>query len=441
MLKAGFGRTDITPTLGTRLGGYGIEHRPAEEVFDNLHSTALILKDENSTAVQISLDWVEISEEIVAELRKEIKKKCGIKGNNINISVSHSHSTPNIVSAWGWGEADQEYIDSVLDNIVKSVVLAEASMEETEVGFATVSSLVGVSRRHINEENIFDYSADENGLFDPEMTVVRFRSKVNNQELGIIVHYGAHCTAMGANRLISRDWCGVMKDRVESQFKAPVLFLNGAIGGVGPRTNLRIGDNCLAAGSGDGVEAVREVGYRAATDAMQALLSIKDWRKDLELQVKYGEVLFPYAPLMPLEEAQAMVEKYEPVKHEYGWNMCEYEHNKAVVKAHSKIIEKHKLYHQSIIVLGPLAIVPFPGEVFPGITLRIKHGSPYQYTLCSSITNGYLSYLFTREAILREENQKFEVWSTKTISPYRFADELDDALVQQNLEILRKGRK
>jgi neutral/alkaline ceramidase-like enzyme len=436
MLRAGFGRTDITPELGVRLGGYGVEERPAEEILDNLHSTALVLEQDDTKAVVINLDWVEISEITTASLRDKINQATGITQENINISVSHSHSTPNTVSAWGWGDADQEYIDSVLDAIVESAVTAQNNLQEVETGFAVTESLVGVSRRRISENNGFDYNADEHEIFDPAMTVVRFKS--NNKDVGIIVHYGAHCTAMGANRLVSRDWCGVMKDRLEGQFKAPVLFLNGAIGGVGPRTNLRVGENDLAAGGGDGIDSVREVGYRAATDAMRALLSIKEWRKDLKLNVQVEDITIPYAPLMPLEEAQKIVEKYEPTKDKYGWDMCEYKHHEAVVEAHKKEQIKSRQFAQSIITLGPLALVPFPGEVFPGITLRIKHGSPFLYTLSCSITNGYLSYIHTREAIHREQDQIFEIWSSKMINAYMFADNIDDVLVEQNLKILRK---
>ena len=63
------------------------------------------------------------------------------------------------------------------------------------------------------------------------MTVARFRDK-SGADVGIIIHYGAHGTAMGNNKLVSRDWSGVMKDRIEPQISAPVVFLNGAIGDV-----------------------------------------------------------------------------------------------------------------------------------------------------------------------------------------------------------------
>jgi Neutral/alkaline non-lysosomal ceramidase, N-terminal len=438
MLEVGFGRTDITPELGVRLGGYGVEHRPAEEILDNLHSTAMMLKEFGKTAVIINLDWVMISEDTTAVLRDKINLAAGVTKEHINISVSHTHSAPSVVSCWGWGDAEQEYVDSVLDAIVESVVMAQNNLQEVETGFAVTESLVGVSRRRITEEHGFDYTADVRGLFDHEMTVVRFKS--NDKDIGIIVHYGAHCTAMGLKRLVSCDWCGVMKDRIEGQFKAPVLFLNGAIGEVGPRTNVRVGENDLAAGGGDGIDSVREVGYRAATDAIRALLSIKEWRKDLKLNVEVEDIIIPYAPLTPLKEAQSLVEKYEPSKDKYGPDMCEYKHNKAVIEAHKKKQIKSRKFTQSIIMLGPLAIVPFPGEVSVGITLRIKHGSPFLYTLSCSITNGYWSYLHTREAIHREQNQIFEIWSTKMINAYLFADNIDDVLVEQNLKILRKCR-
>jgi hypothetical protein len=143
-----------------------------------------------------------------------------------------------------------------------------------------------------------------------------------------------------------------MKDHIESQFTAPVLFLNGAIGDVGPRTNHRSGGG-LSAGTGDGIHSVREVAYRAATDAIRALLSI----------------------------------------------------------------------------------VPMPGEMFSGISLRIRQGSPFQYTLCCSVSNGSLGYLPTREA---RHRGGYECWVGKAAGAYLLADNIDDALVEQNLKLIRK---
>jgi Neutral/alkaline non-lysosomal ceramidase, N-terminal len=432
MLKAGFGRTDVTPELGVRLGGYGVEERPAEEILDHLHATAMVLQQGELLVAVINLDWICIEEDIVERIRIGVNSGTAIPKENITVCATHSHSVPNTLNFWGWGERENEYINAVLPEIIKSVEIAFENLEEVETGFATTESLTGVNRRSIHVDGGIGMAGDPNGSFDPTMTVAHFKNESGSA--GILVHYGAHGTAMGCNRLVSRDWMGIMKDRVEPQFDAPIVFLNGAIGDVGPRTN-RLVDGGLSAGTGDGVESVKEVGYRAATDAIRALLSIKEWRSELKLNVIVENITIPYAPLMPLEEAEVELLKWEPRKDEWGKSMCEYMHYKAVVEAYREPILESREFTQTIIVLGPLAIVPMPGEMFSGISLRIRKGSPYQYTLCCSVTNGSLSYLPTREA---RHRGGYECWVGKAANAYLLADNIDDALVEQNANLLRK---
>ncbi len=432
MLKAGFGRTDVTPELGVRLGGYGIEERPAEEIFDNLHSTAMVFEQAGLKAVVINLDWICIEEYLVERVRSDINKRTGIKKEHISICTIHSHSVPNTLNFWGWGTCEDEYVDSVLPEISRSVDLALEDLQEVEIGVATTESFVGVNRRSIYEDGNVGFCGNPNGSFDPTMTVMHFRNKNGNS--GVLVHYGAHCTAMGANRLVSRDWTGIMKDRIESQLKAPVLFLNGAIGDVGPRTNF-LHNGGFSAGTGDGIEAVREVGYRAATDALRALISIKEWRKDLQLNVLVEDIFLPYAPLEPLEKAEASKIEWEARKNDWGTPMCEYMHACSVVEAHKKPLLKGRNFTQTITQIGPVVIVPMPGEMFSGISLRIRKQSPFQYTLCCSVSNGSLAYLPTREA---RHRGGYETWVGKAAGSYLLADNIDDALVEENTKLLSK---
>ncbi len=432
-LKCGFGREDITPSLGVRLGGYGVKERPAEEILDRLHSTAMVMEQDGLLAAVINLDWICIEEDIVDRIRGMVNHKTGIPGPNVTVCATHSHSVPNTLNFWGWGDRENAYVDSVMPEIVRSVELAMADLSEVEVGFAATESLVGVNRRGIAENGAVNFIAAPDGQFDPTMTVAHFKKK-SGEASGIIVHYGAHGTAMGCNRIVSRDWCGVMKDRIEPQFGAPVLFLNGSIGDVGPRTNYRQ-QGGLSAGVGDGVHAVREVGYRAATDAIRALLSIREWRKELELGVLVEDIFIPYAPLTDLAIAEGEKSRWEPRKDEWGTPMCEYMHNCAVIEAHRHPLLKGRSFKQVITRIGPLAIVPMPGEMFSGISLRIRKDSPFQFTLCCSVSNGSLSYLPTREA---RHRGGYETWVGRAADAYLLADNVDDALVSENLKLLRK---
>ena len=65
-LQAGFGRTDITPALGVRLGGYGVKERPAEQILDRLHATAMVVRKGDLLAAVVNLDWICIEEDITA---------------------------------------------------------------------------------------------------------------------------------------------------------------------------------------------------------------------------------------------------------------------------------------------------------------------------------------------------------------------------------------
>lgn len=432
MLKAGFGRTDVTPELGVRLGGYGVKERPAEEIFDNLHSTAMVLEQDNLKTVVINLDWICIEEDVVERIRSDINKRTGITKEHISVCTIHSHSAPNTMDIWGWGASEDEYINSVLPEISRSVDLALENLQETEIGIATTKSLVGVNRRGIRDDNSLYNRGDTNGSFDPTMTVMYFKNKNGNS--GFLVHYGAHGTAMGINRLVSRDWSGIMKDRIESQFNAPVLFLNGAIGDVGPRTNKLLGDG-FSAGTGDGIESVREVGYRAATDALRALISIKEWRSDLKLNVLVEDIFIPYAPLEPLGEAEAVKTKWEARKDEFGTPMSEYMHACSVIEAHQNAQLKGRSFTQTITQIGPVAIVPMPGEPFSKISLRIRQQSPFQYTLCCSVSNGTMAYFPTREA---RHRGGYETYVGKALGPYLFADNIDDVLVEEHTRLLKK---
>jgi len=139
--------------------------------------------------------------------------------------------------------------------------------------------------------------------------------------------------------------------------------------------------------------------------------------------------------LTPLADAEQELAKWAPRKDEWGSPMCEYMHNRAVVEAHKQPLLKGRQFAQTITVIGPLAIVPMPGEIFSGISLRIRAGSPLQHTLCCSVSNGSLAYLPTREA---RHRGGYETWVGRGCGAYLLADNIDDALVTENLKLLRK---
>jgi hypothetical protein len=328
------------------------------------------------------------------------------------------------MSAWGWGDKNVEYVNAMIPRIVESVVEADKALQPARLGIGTTQSEVGINRRGIGEDHSVGLGYNPWGPYDPEMTVLRFEGE--RGPIATIVHYGAHPTSISALRIVSRDWPGVMVDRIEKITGVPALFINGAVGDVAPRTNIH-------SAVGDGLPAAQEVGHRAALDALRAYHDIKDFR-DVELATHIEDFQLPYRALPPLEEAEREMAVAEAHKDEWGAAMCNYSHWRAVVEAHAQPPVAGLPFHQTITQLGPVAIVPFAGEPFTEIIFRLRHLSPFQYTLCASTTNGQHGYYVTRESLARGG---YEVWVARAFGAYVFAENIDDVLVQENLRLLR----
>jgi hypothetical protein len=424
-LRVGIARRDITPPLGTRLFGYPSE-RIGNQIADGLNVTALSLQGDNCNAVLVSLDWAVIDEDEVVALRREVVAATDdVSPENITLCASHTHSGPETTLAWGWAKKNTEYLDAVRPRIVEAVLEAHQSAEPAKAGIGTTTTQTGINRREVTLEGNVILGFNPWGPRDNEMTIVRFEGEFKT--IATLVHLGVHPTSRGGEPSISRDWPGVMMDRVEAITRAPVLFINGAFGDVAPRTNCR-------GAVGDGAAAAEEVGLRAASDAINTWYTIKEVRA-LPLQTHVETIELPHAPLDSLEEAKRQLAERAGQENESGSNGCEWNFWNAVQDAHNKPMQTSRAFQQIITRLGSIAIVPFGGEIFSEIALRLKRASPFAHTLCAGSSNGSHGYYVTRDARARGG---YEPWVARAFSPYILDDNIDDVLVQENLRLLKK---
>ncbi|MDP6113277.1 MAG: neutral/alkaline non-lysosomal ceramidase N-terminal domain-containing protein [Planctomycetota bacterium] len=427
-LQVGVGRTDITPPLGTLLMGYPTPDRAAESVRDPLHATALAFEYAGVTAVILSLDVAIVEDEHVAAIRNGIQDKTGVQPGHITVCAIQTHSAPRTQEVWGWCELDGEYIDNTMvPGAISAATDAHNAKVPARVGIATTRSDVGINRRPIRADHGIALGQSRWGYYDPEMTVLRFESVEGT--LATVVHYGAHPTVLGSwSRAISRDWPCIMIDGIERYSGAPALFINGAVGDIAPRSQ------SLGA-TGQDEDHLLEVGHTALRDAMKAWRSIRDLR-DINMSVSTGNYELTYRPLPPLQEAKTEQRNAEPDKGKYGRGMAEYKYWSAVIEAHKAAPRSGRPFLQTITQLGPVAIVPFPGEPFAETVLRMRDVSPFQHTLCASTSCGNNAYLCPREAYARGG---YEAWVGRALGAYLLAENIDDILVQENLSLLEQA--
>jgi neutral ceramidase len=95
LLRAGFGRADITPPPGFGLGGNGPEGRQARGWRTRLYVRALVLQDARGERIALVVaDLVHISALLQRRVAELLPPGLGISADNLLLSATHTHSGP-----------------------------------------------------------------------------------------------------------------------------------------------------------------------------------------------------------------------------------------------------------------------------------------------------------------------------------------------------------
>ena len=92
-LKAGFGRVEVNPKLGTPISGY-FHERLTEGYLDNLEANVLALSDGKETVLFIAVDNCGFNLKVQLPYREAISKELNIPMKNIIVSSTHTHTGP-----------------------------------------------------------------------------------------------------------------------------------------------------------------------------------------------------------------------------------------------------------------------------------------------------------------------------------------------------------
>lgn len=417
----------ITPSLGTLLYGYPTK-RPSDKVNDDLRCNVMAFGNDKVDSVLISMDLCSFPAPVAKRLQEEINNATGISKDRIVICATHTHSGPCLSSIVGWGNFDNEYFENTLiANMLEAVKEAIASAVPVMMGVGTTESYVGVNRREVYPDGQVRLGQSPWGTFDPTMTVLSFVDAETKKPVANLIHYGCHGTAAGHATPITRDWSGVMVDRMETESNAFTMYINGAEGDVGPR--LSNGKTC-----GD-ISLMKELGGIAAADAVRAYKGIKDYRNVCFSAI--SEVIkLPYKPFPTIKEMKAKVvsmgdpEKFWPFqKLQYSTLL------KRIEAAEKGEIETHMEISQIIFAFNGAVIVPFGFEVFSEIFLRLKKYSPFAYTLGISNANAANAYLPSLDQIPRGG---YEVDQFLGRNVYCLENNTDDNIINENIRLIGK---
>jgi len=419
-LVLGKAREIITPELGGLFSGYD-SPKPSTAVHDDLTATAFLLEYGETRVLFLGLTVIDIGNKLNAELRAMCGAAAGVPPENVIICCVHTHSGPQF-------EPDDPpgYVGKILKPKLLAVSRGAAkNLRPVTVGVAATTSLVGCNRRkHLRDDTVI-LAQKPWGPYDSEMTVISFKGEDGQIEANII-HCTAHNTSAGINTEVTRDWCGVMIDRLEAETGGMTAFFNGCAGDVCPRTP--------NGGSTADITQTMEIGAVAGIDAVRAHKDIREYR-GMDLAVAAGEVRIPYAPIKPLDVAKAQYEAIKDSSERFDPYMRDLLMQTIGLHEKGETGPADFTYAQTLVRLGPVVFVPIPFEPFTEISLRLRAYSKFGHVLAIGYCNGSNSYLPTRDQICMGG---YEIFCFNWAMPRQLPDNADTILINENLRIMEQ---
>lgn len=401
-MKVGFGKVCITPPVGFSLVGYFVDRR-SEGIMDELYANSMVIDDGKNLFVLVSCDLIWIEQETVKKVKKIISDELKIKPQNIAIHATHTHTGPLTAKPQNSIYTKNFYVhDSYLEIlplfIAGSIKIAYKNRKEIKIGIGK-SNVEGIAfnRRYLMKDGRIitnPFNQKENILKsagDVDETIYLVAFKENEKYTGFIINFALHPDTIGGN-LISSDWPGALRKKIEDEFKCNVLILNGPSGDI---NHINPEDDKTR------TESIKDI------IADKLFLSFKNILKSIEFvkveRIKpflktYSLDFYPFTR-QDIEKAKKVIRSKIP-KDSLKYLISVSILNQAKEKRKRK---KWNLYMNGFSIAKKLCLISLPGEIFTGIGKKIREILPFENIIIAQNSNFHLGYVPTKEAFLQHK--------------------------------------
>jgi neutral ceramidase len=289
------------------------------------------------------------------------------------------------------------------------------------------------------------------GPVDDELYFIYARDRQGDL-MGGIVNYANHPQVMERqNTSISADFPGAIEKYINKgeDTNAVILFMNGASGNICPvnaqdSNTSEVGEQWLEYMGKELAEKALSICNGKVNTIHDNLLCIQD-KVDLQIREVSQQKLDTAIEFLKIhdEKDELLVSNYGIEGKDSRYISLEnYIHtNEWLVQEYRDIIKLHKIrecsisqrIQLSVALIGDVAIVALPFEVFVEHGLKIKERSPFKYTVVCELTNGSFGYLPTKKAFTRSGG-----YETITLCSSRFTPDSGEKVVNKSLEMLHR---
>ncbi len=397
-VQVGAASINITPSVGTWMGGYSARDHGAEDIHDDLYAKILVFSDGETKAAIVSCDLVGITEESTATVRELVEERTDIPGSHVMITCSHTHSGPT-TREWRYDAPfNDAYMRELERKLAGGVQVANGRLQTVVAGLGAGSFPLAVNRR-LTTDGKTEMRANPDGVVDHTVAVLRFDAE-DGTPLATAFHYACHSTSMGAsNYALSADYAGGAKAFVEHTYGGDhtAAFLLGCCGNIRPnftsdgsRFRSATFEELESVWRGLGAEVVRvresidsapmegvAVAHRVVTIPIREVPDVSFYKEALETET------------WPDSGERISRDSLKWVRN----RVAEYESDTLLLEPKAEI---------QVIRVGNLVFASYPGEVFLEYGLAVQERVKAELgmeALHVELANGMIGYVPTAEAI------------------------------------------
>lgn len=423
LLRAGAGKVDTTPPLGTIINGDFIPHY-ATRIHDPLFARSLWLENGLATLVFVVVDICVMGQELIDEAKALIREQHGLDPSCILVSSTHTHAA-GAVEEVHLVQADLAYRRQIPKWIAEAVSLAREERKPARLAFGSAQAPEhAVCRRFWMQDDYVPVNpvtgmrdAIKTNPFGVEKQIIRPVSEpdtelgflaiqsLQGEWISILANYSMHYVGDWENGTITADYFGTFSEALKIQLGAKEDF-------VGILTNGTSGDINIW-------DFLKEKNYPEAHFAkskqigedlaakLTEQIPVLQWETQPELDSSYA--VLEINRRLPDEKELALARErvangdFEHLQpNQEGWQYLYAREQVFLAEFPSSADCPVQVFH-----IGDGAIGALPGEIFAETGLKIKQelkGKPY-FTVC--LANGNLGYVPSEHEL---ERGGYETW-------------------------------
>jgi len=358
--KAGLATVVITPDQSMWMAGYAARNKPSEGKVHDLHAKALALEDNAGTRlVIVAADLIGFPREFRDRMEKEVGEQYKLRPEGLLLSVSHTHSGPEL-RAWRatqtWDlppeqiELSKQYAEKLQGKLVALVGRALADLGPARLSYVHARAGFAMNRR-LPTGSGYSIAPNADGPVDHDVPVLQV-SGPDGQIRAIVFGYACHNTTLDFYQFCG-DYAGFAQQYVEETHPGTTaLFIAGCGGDQNPTPRRTL-------------EWAQQHG-RALANAVEAALVARPRPVQGPLRLALEEVAL---------ELERPPDAEELKKQASSTNRYERQHAQEVLSELEKAGRVSTTYPYLVHVAqfgGDLTMIGLAGEVVVDYSLRLK---------------------------------------------------------------------